>query len=133
MKIWNRNNFGHVQSKIKEISRQIEELQIKPQPMENLEEEGRLQLELDELLEIEEIIWRDKVKGKWLEEGDANTRFFHLSTIIHQRHNAIHYIKKSDNSWVCDSHVIGDYFVHYCTHLFSAGNVSWLANFGSLI
>ncbi|KAI5654169.1 hypothetical protein M9H77_31356 [Catharanthus roseus] len=64
---------GNTRSKIKEISRQIEELQIRPLTMKNSEEEGSLQLELDELLKREEIIWRDKAKAKWLEEGDSLT------------------------------------------------------------
>lgn len=36
---------------------------------------------------------------KWLREGDANTAFFHQSTIQRRRHNSFVKIKDSDGRW----------------------------------
>lgn len=62
----------------------------------------------------------EKAKSHWLEEGDANTRFFHLSTIIHRQHNFMHYILDYTNSHVHDYDQIGYVFVQYYTILFSS-------------
>lgn len=90
--------------------------------METSEAEASLQLELEELLNKEEIRWRDKVKAKWIEEGDnTNAKFFHLSIIVHGRQNVIHYIQNAGNSWVSDRLSIGESFVNYYKALFFVG------------
>lgn len=37
-------------------------------------------------------MWREKSKQRWMEKGDANTRFFHLSTVTQRRYNFIHHL-----------------------------------------
>lgn len=48
-----------------------------------------LQIELDEWLKNQETLWKQKSKDGWLNDGDANTSYFHLTTIIHARNNTI--------------------------------------------
>lgn len=100
LKEWNKSNFGHVQTGIRELTNQIEELKTRAQTMENLEEEASLQQELEKLLKKEEITQRDKAKTRQIEERHENTRHFHLSTIVHRRQNAIYYIQTSESSWI---------------------------------
>ena len=69
---------------------------------ENLELEASLTFELDEWLAKEELRWKQKSRELWLQEGDRNSRFLHLSTIIRQRRNCIQEIKLDDGSWISD-------------------------------
>ena len=55
-----------------------------------------LSLELNDWLEREEIKWKQKSKELWLKEGDKNSMFFHLSTMIRRRRNFITEIKLPD-------------------------------------
>lgn len=85
LKEWNKRCFGNIQSNIKQLQTLINAHQEMPQTEEVIHEEKGLQRTLDLMLKNEEILWRDKAKARWIDEGDANTRFFHISTIIHRR------------------------------------------------
>lgn len=107
LKHWNRVHFGHVQTRIKEYKQQLEYIQSLPPTSSNLEREEIVGKELDETLLRECILWKTKAKSKWLAEGDANTRFFHLSTLSHHKYNHIHCIINDDNSSLSDPDQIG--------------------------
>lgn len=66
----------------------------------------------------EEILWRDKSRSKWIAEGDANTRFFHISTIVKRKPNTIEHFKLPHDIWIHDIKQIGDAFVGYFCNLF---------------
>lgn len=85
------------------------------------------------MLKREEILWRDKAKFRWIEEGDANTRFFHLSPIIHRRCNSINSILWSNNTWLTKRQKIGMTFQNYFTTLFTTCDLIFPEDFQSLI
>lgn len=71
--------------------------------MENERIESNLLVELLEWLVMCEILWKQKSRELWLKEGNRNTKFFHLYTIIHRRQNKIDAIKQDDGTWVTSS------------------------------
>ena len=79
---WNREWFGNIQTKIREKWDQLEQIQKEEPTQENLEKEASINLELHEWLIIEETLWRQKSRTKWLSAVELNTKFFHLSTIV---------------------------------------------------
>uniref|UniRef100_A0A7N2MCG6 Uncharacterized protein n=1 Tax=Quercus lobata TaxID=97700 RepID=A0A7N2MCG6_QUELO len=83
--VWNRNQFGYAKTKIKETEARIKEVQERAPTKENLELEATLYLELDEWLERVDLKWRQKSRELWIKEGDQNTRFFYLSTLVRRR------------------------------------------------
>lgn len=95
--------------------------------------EENLQSALDEILKREEILWRDKAKMAGLEDGDANTRYFHLSTIIRRRYNNIDFLLNSSNSWITDWSTIGSEFVDSYSSLFSSDCPNFSADLEGLI
>ncbi|KAL0286683.1 UNVERIFIED_CONTAM: hypothetical protein Sangu_2471600 [Sesamum angustifolium] len=44
---------------------------------------------LEECLEREELIWKQKGKTQWLREGDRNTSFFHSEASERHKHNMV--------------------------------------------
>lgn len=85
LKEWNKTVFGNVQECIKNLNTSFEEFKSQVQDCNTIQDEQFLQFELNEMLKREARLRKDKAKGKWIQEGDTNTRYFYLSTIIHRR------------------------------------------------
>ncbi len=51
-------------------------------------EEGDTIIKLKDKRKQEEFFWRQKYCINWLQEGEKNTKFFHMSMVKH-RHNKI--------------------------------------------
>lgn len=82
--------------------------------------EELLQHELNEFLKREELLWRDKAKARWIKEGDANTHFFHLTTVIHRRFNSVNRILSHSNQWLSTREDIGQEFERHFKDLFTS-------------
>lgn len=63
---------------------------------------------------------RLKSRNTWLTTRDINTKFFHISTIIRHRRNAIEFLKKEDGGWILTQEEIGDYITSYFSTLFQS-------------
>lgn len=66
------------------------------------------------------MMWRDKAKSKWTMEGDANTHFFHMTTITNRRANAIHRIMSMDNVGSIDRVGTTEVFLQYFDDMFKS-------------
>lgn len=76
----------------------IIEVQKRPPSELNDSIEENLYLNLLEWLTRTEILWKQKPRELWLKEGDRNTKFFHLSTIIKRWQNNIDAIKSEEGN-----------------------------------
>lgn len=133
LKEWNTHIFGKIPQNITNLKDSIYELQSQVQDHNTIQAEQSLQHELDEVLKREEALWKDKAKTKWLEEVDTNTRFFHLTTIIHRRYNSINTILSTTNVWLTHRQNIGNAFVEHFRSLFSTSHPQISADFQHLI
>jgi hypothetical protein len=79
---WNKEIFGHCQTRINVLSEEIEKIQAKPSSESNMREEAFIQQELNTWLSKNESMWRQKSRETWLKDGDRNSKFFHMSTVI---------------------------------------------------
>ena len=98
-----------------------------------MELEASLSLELDEWLAREDLKWKQKTREIWLREGDWNTGFFHLSTLIKRRRNCIQEIKLEDESWINDGEDIQKYFIENFKALYQTGSPNIPENLENLI
>ena len=98
----------------------IDQVQQLPSNPSSFSSKSNLKISLDELLIQEETLWKSKSKEIWLTCFDLNTKFFHTSTIIKRRANAINFLKTSVGGWISDKVDIGDNFVNHFTNLFSS-------------
>ncbi|XP_061366392.1 uncharacterized protein LOC133309606 [Gastrolobium bilobum] len=62
--------------------------------------EENLQQHLNTVLEEEELLWFQKSRHQWIVDGNSNTRFYHLNTIIRRNENKIARLKNDSNQWI---------------------------------
>ncbi|XP_042972903.1 uncharacterized protein LOC122304700 [Carya illinoinensis] len=55
-----------------------------------------IQKEIDELLEEEELKWRQRAKQRWLKDGDRNTKYFHRCATHRKQMNTIKVITSEE-------------------------------------
>lgn len=64
--------------------------------------EKKLQMDLSLVLNQEEELWAMKSRINWMVQGDCNTSFYHVSTLIRRKHNKILNLKNSQGKWIND-------------------------------
>ena len=48
----------------------------------------------------EEVLWFQKARTKWLNDGDRNTSYYHVKTKVRRSRNRITMLKNDNNIWV---------------------------------
>ncbi|KAL0379072.1 UNVERIFIED_CONTAM: hypothetical protein Sradi_3212700 [Sesamum radiatum] len=112
---WDKSNFGHVRSRVKELEEQLVKSNLISAEGRLLH--GHLRNELEELLSREEFMWKQRGKAQWLKERDRNTPFFHARASARRRKNSISQLRDRDGEW-CNSkegiqHIISTYFPEF--------------------
>jgi hypothetical protein len=100
LKRWNIIHFGNIQEKIKASLLKIEEIQLSPPSPQASVLVSLLRKEHDDLLIKKESLWRTKSNDTELKCKELNTKFFHSSTMIMRRSNAVNFLKTSKGAWV---------------------------------
>lgn len=88
----------------------------------NLEELKRCKQELKEVLNKEEIYWRQRSRVKWLKEGDRNTSFFHARANKRRKRNTIKGITDDDGNWVEGEENVARVARDFFSSLFQSNN-----------
>lgn len=96
LRMWNIHTFDHIKKKKKELIRRIFGAQRALQELrypylERLED--KLQGELRQILEQEEMLWFQKARTQWLNDGDRNTSYYHLKTKVRRSRNRVNMLK----------------------------------------
>lgn len=94
--------FGNIFQNKKTITNRIAGLQRMDPSRKNSYNynlENELANEYNSILKDEEDFWKLKSRVQWLNDGDANTRFFHTTTIKRRRRNKIIALSDSMGNW----------------------------------
>ena len=126
MKIWNKDVFGNIFWKKKNLIARILGVEkalcrYPSQRLINLHKS--LSEELEHILNLEEELWGIKARSDWLIQGERNTKFFHLSTLIRRSGNRIHRIQNSVGNWVEDPDGVQRIFLNGFASLYNTEQV----------
>lgn len=100
-----KSNFGNTNRKKNRILDRLNGIQSSPHyPTSHFLHllENDIINDYNNLLKIEEDYWKIQFRINWLNDSDANTKFFHLSEVNRRRKNSISFFKYSNGNWIND-------------------------------
>lgn len=119
---WSRSTFGDIYEEPKKLEAQIRHLEstcLNDNSDENRCELSRCRAEYTRYLKLQSSILRQKARIKWLEDGDANTSFFHAIINDKRRKLSIKKIMNEQHQWIEGNAVIAEAAVEYYQNLFT--------------
>lgn len=94
---WNRRTFKRRELNITALMSKLTKLQQNwSAHIDEITETTKL---VDRLLVQEESFWHQRSRVKWLRKGDANTKFFHQSTLHRRGSNHVLKLKTENGTW----------------------------------
>jgi len=119
---WSRNSVGAVNIKLKKKQKQLEHLQKNEKPALEPKIQA-IQGEINALLEMEDIRWRQRAKRNWYVQGDRNTQYFHAWANQRRKSNGIVAVTDQEGRKWTKRDDIGSAFAKYYQNLFSTEGV----------
>ncbi|KAE8663709.1 hypothetical protein F3Y22_tig00112921pilonHSYRG00052 [Hibiscus syriacus] len=95
IKNWTGQKNQFLGASISDLERRIHKLEEDVQMLQDSSVQGKIEelcncrSELWRLLKIEEQIWYQNSRKKWINDGDRNTRFFHTCASVRRKRNAL--------------------------------------------
>lgn len=77
------------------------------------------------ILEQREIFWRQRSKQLWLQSGDKNIRYFHVSATVRRNMNQIFRLKNGEGRWLDWDDGLAEHITDHFNHLFTATRTNW--------
>lgn len=85
---WNRNEFGHVETMMRNLNEQLATLQMQTASLGVLMRLSGSKLK-SWSQNKQELMWRQRSRKEWFQEGDQNIQFFHSFASTGRRNNRL--------------------------------------------
>ncbi|GKV40167.1 hypothetical protein SLEP1_g47835 [Rubroshorea leprosula] len=123
---WSKATFPNFHKKKRELLAQLDGIQRTLQHGNNpflLNLEDILSKEYQTILKYEEDLWFMKSRVQWIQKGDKNSKFFHVSTIKRRSHNRILGLKDLNGNWCFDAKDINSLITSHFRNLYNSSHV----------
>jgi hypothetical protein len=122
LKVWNKSVFGNIHSNVKNATAKVDSIQQDIDtfgPTDDLIDQERLaKIDLENVLNMDEIFWKEKAKVKWHCDGERNTAYFHRLAKIRNTTNLITSLKHGEST-LTDPNDISAHVVDHFSNLFN--------------
>jgi hypothetical protein len=115
---WSKTQFGSVRHELKQKTDQLRVAELDSMNGGGHTSAKILKVEVRDLLDKEESMWRQRSRIQWLQGGDQNSRFFHSKATQRKRRNIIEFIEDSVGEVRTNPQEITALFVNYFDNLF---------------
>ncbi|KAH1048009.1 hypothetical protein J1N35_038793 [Gossypium stocksii] len=121
VKDWNRSVYGFIGTRKRQLLRSLGNFQ-KAMDWSSSSRLAELEMEvrdeLENVLNHEELLWRQKARCDWLQFGDRNTKYFHSRTMQRQKANRIMSLRTSSGEWSTDQNFLREEVVRFFEKLY---------------
>ena len=124
---WNKSHFGNIFARKRKIMARLNGIQrvVAVRPSSSLLDlENNLLKELDVELGQEQDLWTLKSRINWMVQGDRNTAFFHVSTLVRRKRNQISAIKNGVGEWLYADAKIMEYIRKGFIDIYTSSSIS---------
>ena len=124
---WNKSHFGNIFARKRKIMARLNGIQrvVAVRPSSSLLDlENNLLKELDVELGQEQDLWTLKLRINWMVQGDRNTAFFHVSTLVRRKRNQISAIKNGVGEWLYADAKIMEYIRKGFIDIYTSSSIS---------
>ena len=124
---WNKLHFRNIFSKKRKVMARLNGIQkaIAVRPSSSLLDlENNLLKELDVVFGQEQELWALKSRINWMVQGDRNTAFFHVSTLVRRKRNQILAIKNGVGEWLYGEAEIMDFIRKGFIGIYTSSSIS---------
>lgn len=125
--------MGNVDKKRRQLGNRLQLISSQQPTNENFDEISELKTNISELGKRNEVMWKQRARVDWLQEGDNNTKFFHSYASTRRRINRISRIKNDRDGWVEADSDIAAVAMEYFSTLFTTSNPPQDDDISSLI
>ncbi|XP_016441893.1 uncharacterized protein LOC107767403 [Nicotiana tabacum] len=120
---WLKTTFGDIYEepkKLEKLIKELEEVSITNNTQDIRTKLARTKAEFTSFLILQEKVLRQKSRVKWLDEGDANTAYFHGVFKDRRRKLFILKIKNEEGEWIEGSNDVASAAVQFFQKMFQA-------------
>nr|XP_023879274.1 uncharacterized protein LOC111991717 [Quercus suber] len=121
---WGKNVFGNLKKQINEKQTSLQCLENRNTLHEDAVNIQSLRREINELLERESAMWKQRSKSFWYQSGDRNTRFFHTIASQRQQKNRITGLEDNNGVWQGDEENIQSIILNYFSSIYQTDQPS---------
>ncbi|KAH9695348.1 putative reverse transcriptase/RNA-dependent DNA polymerase [Citrus sinensis] len=119
LQLWSKKEFGGRQKQLEQLQNKLKSIRHSFSHYDCGDELKKTENQIDNILQDEEIFWKQRSRADWLKEGDKNTKFFHAKASARRKKNRIGGILDEQGKWTEDSDEVERIFCEHFTTLFS--------------
>ena len=117
---WSKQSFGSIRCQLEEKTRELIRAEWEAAKGSDTTAVRTIQMEVNELLDKESLMWQQRARSLFLKSGDRNTWYFHSRASHRYKRNRIYGLKNNNNEWCTSDSQVEEIVVRFYESLFTS-------------
>ncbi|XP_075640301.1 uncharacterized protein LOC142612055 [Castanea sativa] len=119
---WEKDVFGNVRLELNRLKKDLAKEERAAMVSGNNFKVRQIKKDIEVLQDREALMWAQRSRVLWANQGDKNTKYFHSSALKRYRKNSVKGIKDEGGIWRTRQEDIGEVMVNYYKTLFTSAD-----------